>query len=96
MKPIKTKPKFQCDFCKKRSVKHIIERHEKTCFLNPERVCYKCNNEGYYIESQADYWGNEEQVQAPCEHCAKYQEIIKSVENTEQLLEQYKVEEIPF
>lgn len=46
MKPVKTLPKFKCDFCKRRSTKSAMERHEKVCFRNPNRYCEYCDNRG--------------------------------------------------
>jgi len=50
MKKVKTQQRYKCDFCKKRSIKHIIELHEKRCFRNPKRFCDYCENKGFTKE----------------------------------------------
>lgn len=39
MIPVKTYPKFKCDFCKKRAVAWVMKKHEIICWYNPNRVC---------------------------------------------------------
>lgn len=39
MKEVKVYPKFKCDFCKKRAVRHAMIKHERICYLNPNREC---------------------------------------------------------
>lgn len=46
MKAVKTQQKYKCDFCKRRSVKAAMEKHEKRCFRNPNRFCDYCENKG--------------------------------------------------
>lgn len=68
MKAVKTLQRYQCDFCKKRSVKHVIALHEKRCFRNPKRFCDSCGNTGE-VEFHVDGIG---MAKAPCEYCAKF------------------------
>jgi hypothetical protein len=46
MRAVRTLQKYKCDFCKRRSVKSAMERHEKVCFRNPNRFCEECQNTG--------------------------------------------------
>lgn len=40
---VKTKKVYYCEFCKKRSLrKDSMEKHEKYCTLNPDRICRLC------------------------------------------------------
>lgn len=64
---VKTKPRYKCDYCKKRAVKWIMEAHEKTCFRNPNRVCYLCNNTGVTEGDNGLYT-----CEIPCYECAKF------------------------
>ena len=50
MKPVKTRPKFRCDFCRKTGVRESIERHEPICWQNPNRFCPACKNTGVIEE----------------------------------------------
>lgn len=50
MKKVRTLQRYKCDFCKYRSVKHIVAIHEKRCFRNPNRYCDFCENKGYIEE----------------------------------------------
>jgi len=75
MKAIKTRPKFKCDFCKRKNVKHIMEKHEPSCYLNPKRMCQSCNNTGKTYEDFDNSYGGLTQVQMDCRYCAKYNEI---------------------
>ena len=47
MKSVKTYPKFQCDFCKKKTIKHAMIKHERICYLNPNRECRQSVRFGY-------------------------------------------------
>jgi len=59
-------PKFKCDFCKKRGVKRVMLWHEPTCFRNPSRVCFLCDNTGE-VDAGADVYGMYD-----CPACAKF------------------------
>jgi len=77
MKPIKTQQKFQCDFCKKRSVKSVIAKHEQRCFRNPNRFCDNCENKGYvivrFVEDFNDVIsGVRKLFTEPCKYCEKF------------------------
>lgn len=83
MKPVKTLPRFKCDFCKRRSTKAAMERHEKRCFRNPNRFCDNCDNKGYieeYIEEQGSY-------RIDCHFCG-----LKSEAKTKAIDEYYKAQ----
>lgn len=43
----KTVNRYYCEHCQKGGQsKRSIERHEKSCFRNPERVCWMCSHHG--------------------------------------------------
>jgi hypothetical protein len=42
---IKTKKVYYCDYCKKHSLRNLIE-HEKHCTANPNRACKLCEISG--------------------------------------------------
>jgi hypothetical protein len=44
MKPVKSQPRFRCDFCSKTLTKSAMERHEEICYKNPERKCPICED----------------------------------------------------
>lgn len=70
MIPVKTMPRFKCDFCKKRGIKRKIEWHEKLCFRNPNRVCFECKNTGR-VEVDIGMEGYPP-FQQDCQYCAKF------------------------
>ena len=76
MKAVKTLQKYKCDFCKRRSVKSAMIKHERICWRNPNRFCDNCNNTGK-VKMQEDIYTYEE----PCHYCAqrdpKVEEAIK-------------------
>lgn len=80
MKPVKTLQRYKCDFCKKRSVKHIIAKHEKSCYRNPKRFCDNCNNTGITREELVDpIYGD-----VPCRYCADFdKKMLKEIEERE-------------
>ena len=47
MKEVKVYPQFNCDYCKKRAVKHAMVKHEKICYLNPNRECRQRDGRGF-------------------------------------------------
>lgn len=59
--------KYKCDFCQKRSVKRIIEVHEKRCFRNPNRFCDNCNNTG-----EVEVMENGMTYKEKCVYCARF------------------------
>lgn len=85
MKPVKTMPRFQCDFCKRRSTKARMAIHEKRCFRNPNRICDNCDNTGtvYYEYDQT----------MPCEYCSKFDpQQLKEIQERElKLLDEKKL-----
>ena len=46
MKEVKSIQRYKCDFCKKRGIKRVMNFHEKTCYRNPNRICFMCENTG--------------------------------------------------
>lgn len=62
MKQVKVYPKFKCDFCKKRSTLSVMIRHEKICYMNPDRVCRTCDGGGY---TQNEF----NELSTPCDDC---------------------------
>lgn len=67
MKEVKVLQRFQCDFCKKRSVKHVIALHEKRCYRNPNRFCDACDNTGKVDSGHEGYL-------IDCDYCSKFNE----------------------
>ena len=64
MRPIKTRPRFHCDFCSYTSSSVPgMERHEKVCWANPNRFCDLCKNKGHLYEDYAA---------TPCPYCSRY------------------------
>lgn len=70
MQAVRTQQKFKCDFCKKRSVRHVIELHEKRCFRNPNRHCDACDNTGFVTNDYGMY--PLQAVKEPCLYCSKF------------------------
>ncbi len=71
MKPVKTQPRFKCDFCKKRSTKTAMERHERRCFRNPDRYCDFCENQGFTWETVLE---NYPDAKMDCPYCGRRDE----------------------
>ncbi len=47
MRPIKTRPRFHCDFCSYTSSSVSgMTAHERRCWANPNRICDLCKNTG--------------------------------------------------
>ena len=66
MIPVKTQPRFKCDFCKKRSTRAGMELHERRCYRNPDRFCDYCQNTGIEAgDGSKDFY-------PPCPYCAKF------------------------
>lgn len=81
MKKVRTMQRYQCDFCKKRSVKHIMEIHEKRCFRNPNRFCDYCDNEGTTTEFDENTDTN---YLLDCPYCALFdKKKLKEIETRE-------------
>lgn len=109
MKPVKTQPRYKCDFCKYRSTKHVMEKHELRCYRNPDRFCDYCENVGYTIECHGDLiekgdCGLSERIDCP--YCSKFdKKMLKEIEEREgkiiveekvQTEHKINVEDIPF
>lgn len=75
MKPIKTKPRFCCDFYSFSATEPTVAKHEKICWRNPNRFCETCKNRGYYTEVHGDLveegdGGLSEDI--PCPYCSQF------------------------
>lgn len=71
MKPIRTRPKFRCDFCRYSATAPAVEKHEKICWLNPNRYCQMCQNRGYYFDVY-DTVDGATAPKIPCPYCSKF------------------------
>lgn len=88
MKPVRTQQKYKCDFCKKRSVKHVIAKHESRCFRNPNRFCDACQNTGKLTPDRVNGY----EVEQPCIYCQSFdRNKLKEIEEWER---QHQVEEV--
>lgn len=72
MKAVITRQKYKCDFCKIRSTKTSMEKHERRCFRNPNRFCDTCKNTGE-VEEEFDngYEYHTTTIKVPCHFCSK-------------------------
>lgn len=94
MKAVKTLQKYKCDFCKKRSVKQAMERHEKRCFRNPNRYCDYCENKGFTIEHYGEDIPGAIDQEIPCPYCEGFdKEKLKEIEEYEKSLPNKEVGE---
>ena len=97
MKQVKVMPRFKCDFCKKRSIKRVMELHEKRCFRNPNRFCDYCDNTGKVEVSE-----NEMSYKEDCPYCGSFdKKQLEEIEKREKSLFQkpeviVEEQEIPF
>jgi glutaredoxin len=96
MKPVTTIQKYKCDFCKKRSIKRVMEVHERRCFRNPNRYCDYCENKGTTTESESGY-----QFDQPCPFCSRFdkkilEEIVAREKRDGVILPPKEKTEIPF
>lgn len=80
MQPVRTIQKYKCDFCKRRSVKHVIAVHEKRCYRNPNRYCDFCENTGYIEQTE-----NGQPYKTDCPYCAAFDEkTLKEIKEREE------------
>lgn len=64
MRPVKTKQRYRCDYCRYTSSSVPgMARHEGICWRNPDRYCPNCSNRGYHEWS--------EYQQEPCFFCSQ-------------------------
>lgn len=68
MREVKTMQKYQCDFCKRRSIKSAMLKHERRCFRNPDRFCDTCQNTGKMEGDWIEGFGS---VTIDCIYCSK-------------------------
>lgn len=68
MRLIKTKPKYQCAYCRHQGMKKPMEKHEKICWRNPQRHCELCNDRHFIYEEYGDGLGQD----LPCPYCSQY------------------------
>lgn len=86
MKAVKTIQKYKCDFCKRRSIKAAMERHEKVCYRNPNRFCDYCENKGYTMEDL----GIGSPVKQDCPFCSRFDAgKLKMIQDYEKNKEEY-------
>lgn len=71
MKEVRTLQKYKCDFCRRRGIKSAMERHEKICWRNPNRICPTCENDprGVLVMNGEDYGGSD--YYEPCHFCSQ-------------------------
>ena len=87
MKQVKTQQKFKCDFCKKRSIKSVIAKHEPRCFRNPNRFCDNCQNKGYTEEIMGETEGYTQTEKLDCYYCGKFDpKILEEIKARESLI----------
>jgi hypothetical protein len=67
MEPVRTVPRYRCDFCRHTSTRTAMEKHERRCFKNPNRWCSTCRNTGEVPSYPPDNFGAGE----PCHFCTK-------------------------
>ena len=48
------KPVYYCEACGKHGLTKAIERHEKSCTLNPDRECNLCDRSSGYLRPLLD------------------------------------------
>lgn len=90
---VKTQKRFKCDFCKKRSVKHIIALHEKRCFRNPDRFCDYCKNTGKSMEDM-EHGDYTVLVEVNCPYCSRFNKnTLEEIEKWEKIKTQGLVSE---
>ncbi len=78
MIPVKTQQRFKCDFCKYRSIRSVVEKHEKRCFRNPNRFCDTCQNTGKTHQMvQVSEFGVDRQ-EIDCPYCSKFNPTLKA------------------
>lgn len=75
MKSVKVMPRFQCDFCRRRSTLPAMKKHEQRCFKNPNRYCDACKNTKKVMgeEEHPEYV---KEVEVDCLYCLKYDEYL--------------------
>lgn len=79
MRPVKTQPRFHCDFCSRVSTRASMERHEGICWRNPDRFCPSCENRGHVVEIHQEAYdgpnmnliGPELSEKYPCPWCSQ-------------------------
>lgn len=92
MKPVKTLPRFKCDFCQRRSTKKVMELHEKRCFRNPNRFCDYCKNKGFIMEDIAEGFPLQK---FDCIYCSKFDpKQLKEIQEREKGTREIKYEDI--
>ena len=75
MRPVKTKPRFMCDFCKHTATMATMVKHERRCYRNPNRECDACDGDGI-IDTGCDGYTDGPKF-ADCPYCAIAKEINK-------------------
>ena len=76
--PIPPKPattRYGCDFCKKTTArKSTMERHEKICYYNPDRVCPNqfCDDDGNQCYPADEY--------EECPYCKTWKDVQEEMQ----------------
>jgi hypothetical protein len=76
VREVNQRPRFHCDFCSKVSTRAAMERHERICWRNPDRVCDLCHNAGRVYEGYGEGLGQ----YVDCYYCAEFNPAIAEEE----------------
>ena len=81
MKKIRIIQRYKCDFCQRRSIKHVIALHEKRCYRNPDRFCDYCQNRGFTVNFPDP---SEPAIPEDCPYCKGFnKEMLIAIEEDE-------------
>ena len=71
MRPVKTRLRWRCDFCRYSSSSVTgMEVHERRCWKNPNRICDLCGNTGIM---EHDGMGDGSGIyEEPCFYCKQF------------------------
>lgn len=78
---VKVQKRFKCDFCNRRSTKSAMEKHEPTCYRNPDRVCRNCDNKGFTMQRPLPEYP---EIKEDCVYCGKFdKKMLEEIEARE-------------
>lgn len=82
MRPVKTKPRFKCDFCRFTATEPTVKKHEPRCWGNPDRYCDYCNNKGHITVVHGDLveegdCGLSQDI--PCPYCSQFRSDLEAL-----------------